>query len=96
MTRRKKKDQKETKTKTYKTNGQKSLEKTPEAVNGFQVANDSVFHCACYWHWHTTVFGFWKAWPRSIGAREMDGLPKASMADLLVTKQDPNSCDRVG
>ena len=31
-----------------------------------------------------------------IGAREIDGLPKASIAELLVTKQDPNSCDRVG
>ena len=26
-----------------------------------------------------------------IGAREIDGLPIASMAELLVTKQDPNS-----
>ena len=32
----------------------------------------------------------------SIRAREIDGLPKASMAKLLVTKQDPNPCDRVG
>ena len=28
--------------------------------------------------------------------REIDGLPKASMAELLETKQDPISCDRVG
>ena len=32
----------------------------------------------------------------SIGAREIDGLPKAFMAELLITKQDPNSCDRSG
>ena len=43
-----------------------------------------------------TVTSFRKAWPPPIGAREIDGLPKASMAELLVTKQDPNSCDWVG
>ena len=31
-----------------------------------------------------------------IGAREIYGLPKAATAELLVFKQDPNSCDRVG
>ena len=31
-----------------------------------------------------------------IGARKIDGLPKASLAELLVTKQDSNSCDLVG
>ena len=37
-----------------------------------------------------------KAWPMPIGACEINGLPKASIAELLVTKQDPNLCDRVG
>ena len=32
----------------------------------------------------------------AIGAREIDGLPKASMGELLVTKQVTNTCDRVG
>ena len=32
---------------------------------------------------------FRKARSPHIGAHKMDGLPKASMAELLVTKQDP-------
>ena len=47
-----------------------------------------------YYRWtcnrHTLVFGIRKAWPPPIEAREIDGLPKASMVELLVTKQDPN------
>ena len=43
----------------------------------------------------TLVFGIRKAWPPPIGAREIDGLPKASMVELLATKQDPNSYDWV-
>ena len=34
--------------------------------------------------------------PAPIGAREINGLPKASMTELLEIMQDPNSCDRVG
>ena len=33
--------------------------------------------------------------PSPIGTHEIYGLPKASMAEMLVTKQNPNSCDRV-
>ena len=43
-----------------------------------------------------TSFRYSEAWPPPNGAREIDGLLKASMAELLVTKQDPNSSDRVG
>ena len=43
-----------------------------------------------------TSFRFSESIAPPIGAREMDGLPKASMAELLVTKQDPNPCGRVG
>ena len=43
-----------------------------------------------------TSFQFSESMAPSIGTREIDGLPKASMAELLVTKQDPNSCDLVG
>ena len=55
-----------------------------------------IVYCRCTCHRHTLVFGIRKAWPPSIGVRKIDGLPKASMAELLVTKQDLNSCDRVG
>ena len=37
---------------------------------------------------HTEVFRIRKAWPPPTGAHEIDGLPKASMAELLVTKQE--------
>ena len=55
-----------------------------------------IVYCRCTCHRHTLVFGIRKAWPPSIGVRKIDGLPKASMAELLVTKQDLNSCDQVG
>ena len=51
----------------------------------------TIVYCRCTCQRHTLVFGIRKAW-----SREIDGLPKASMAKLLVTKQDPNSCDRFG
>ena len=56
----------------------------------------TIVYCRCTCHRLTLVFGIRKAWPLPIGAREIDGLSKASMAELLVTKQDPNSSDRVG
>ena len=43
-----------------------------------------------------TSFRYSESMASPIAAREIDGLPKASMVELLVTKQDPNSCDRVG
>ena len=88
----KKKDQKETKTKMHKRS--KIIRKNPEAVKRISGKRTIVFRrCTC--HRHTLVFGIRKAWPPPIGTREIDGLPKASMAEQ-VTKQDPNSCDRVG
>ena len=42
-----------------------------------------------------TSFRYSESMAPPIGARETEGLPKASVAELLVTKQDPNSCDRV-
>ena len=88
-----KKDQKETKTNTHKRS--KIFRKNPEAVKWISGKQTIVyFRCTC--HRHTLVFGIRKAWPPPTGAREIDGLPKAFMAELLVTKPDPNSCDRVG
>ena len=55
-----------------------------------------IVYCSCTCHRHTLVFGIRKARPPPIWAREIDGLPKASMAKLLVTKQDLNSYERVG
>ena len=43
-----------------------------------------------------TSFRYSEAWPPPIKACKIDELPKAYMAELLITKQDPNSCDRVG
>ena len=78
-----------------RTNSQKSLEKkNPEAVKWISGKRTKVY-CRCTCYRHTLVFGIRKAWPPPIGAGEIDGLPKASMAELLVTKQDPNSCYRV-
>ena len=70
--------------------------KHPETVKWILVSKRMIVYCRCTCHRHTLVFGIRRAWPPPIGAREIDGLPKASMAELLVTKQDPNSCDRVG
>ena len=49
--------------------------------------------CRCTCHRHS--FRYSESTP-PIGDREVDGLPKASVAELLVIKQDLNSCDRVG
>ena len=69
--------------------------KTHETVKWISGKRMKVYcHCTC--HRHSLVFSIRKAWPPPIGAREIDGLPKASMVELLVTKQDPNSCDQVG
>ena len=87
------KKKKETKTKMHKRS--KICRKNPEAVKWIS-GKRTIVYCHCTCHLHTLVFGIWKAWPPPIGAHEIDGLPKASMAELLVTKQDPNSCDRVG
>ena len=67
-----------------RTNVQKSL--AVKWISGKR----TIVYCRCTCHRHTLVFGNWKAWPTPIGARE------TSMAEQLVTKQDPNSCDRVG
>ena len=97
----KKKKMKKNKTKKKqrqkRTNSKKILRKNPEAVKWILGKRTKVY-CRCTWHRHTLVFGIRKAWPPPIGAREIDGLPKAYMTELLVlvTKQDPNSCDRVG
>ena len=69
--------------------------KNPEAVKWIS-GNRTTVHCRCICHRHTLIFGIQKACPLPIGARKIDGLPKAYGAELLVTKQDPNSCDRVG
>ena len=60
----------------------------------FRLANDSVL--SLYLSPAYTSFRYSERWPPPIGARGIDGLPKASIAGLLVIKQDPNSCDRVG
>ena len=62
----------------------------------FDTGKRAIIYCHYTCHRHTQVFGVRKAWASPIGTREIDGLPKASMAELLVTKQDPNSCSRVG
>ena len=72
----------------------KIFRKNPEAVKWISGKRTKVY-CPCTCHWHTLVFGIRKAWPPPTGARKIDGLPKASMAELLVTKQDPISCDGV-
>ena len=64
--------------------------------NNFDAGKRTIVYCRCTRHRHTLVFGIRKARPPPIGASEIDGLSKASMAELLVTKQDPNSCDRFG
>ena len=59
----------------------------------FRYANDSILSLnpsSAY-----TSFRYSESMASPIGSREIDGLPKASMTELLVTKQDPNSCDRV-
>ena len=89
----KKKKKKKTKTKTHKQS--KIFRKNSEAVKWISRKRTKVY-CRCTCLRHTLVFAIRKAWPLPIGAREIDGLPKASMTELLVTKQDPNSCDRVG
>ena len=70
----------------------KLFRRNPEAAKWISGKRTMVY---CRFHRHTLDFGIRKVWPPPIGAREIDGLPKASMAELLVTKQDPNSSDRV-
>ena len=93
LAKKEKQDQKETKTKKHKQS--KIFRKNPETVKWISGKRTKVY-CRCTCHRHTLVFVIQKAWPLPIGARKIDGLPKASIAELLVTKQDPNSCDRVG
>ena len=62
----------------------------------FDTSKRTIVYCRYICHRHTLVFDIRKEWPPPIGAREIDGLPKVSMAELLVTEQDPNSCDRSG
>ena len=62
----------------------------------FNTGKRMIVYCRCTCHRHTLVFDIRKAWPPPIRARKIDGLPKAAMAALLVTKQDSNSCDKVG
>ena len=75
-----KQDQKETKTKTHKHS--KIFRKNLVAVKWISSKRTKVY-CRCTCHRHTLVFGIQKAWRPPIGAREIDGLPKASMAELL-------------
>ena len=93
----KKKKKNKTKKKQWQkcTNKKKICRKNPEAVKWISGKHTKVY-CRCTCHWLTLVLGIRKAWPPPIRACKTDGLPKASMAELLVTKQDPNSCDRVG
>ena len=72
-----------------KKNKKKTFKKNPEAVKWIS-GKRTIVYCHSTCHRHTLVFRVY------IGARKIDGLPKASMAELLVTKQDPNSCDQVG
>ena len=65
-------------------------------LKNFDTGKLTIVYCHCTCHRHTLVFSIRKAWPLPIGARKIDRLPKASIAELLVTKQDPNSCDWVG
>ena len=89
----KKKKKKKRKKKTHKRS--KIFRKNPDSVKRISGKRTTVY-CRCSCHRHTLVFGIRKAWPPPIGTREIEGLPKASMAELLVTKQAPYSCDRVG
>ena len=65
-------------------------------LKSFDTGKGTTVYCRCTCHRHTLVFVIRKAWPPPIGACEIDGQPKASMAEQVVTKQNPNSCDRVG
>ena len=65
-------------------------------LKNFDTSKRMIVYCRCTCHQLTLVFDIRKAWPPPTGAREIYGLPKVSMAELLVTKQDPNSCDQVG
>ena len=49
-----------------------------------------IVYCRCTCRRHTLVSRIRKVWP--IGTREIDELPKASMAELLVAKQDQDTC----
>ena len=76
------------------TNLVKIFRKNPEAVKCISGKRTVVYCCSC--QRHTLIFGIRKVRPPPIEAREIDGLPEAFMAELLVTIQNPNSCDRVG
>ena len=84
----KSKTKKETKTKMHKLSN--IFRKNPEAVKWIS-GKRTIVYCRCTCHRHTLVFGIRKQDPR-----KLDGLPKASMEELLVTKSEPNECDRVG
>ena len=71
-------------------NGPKIFRKNPEAVKCIS-GKQTIVYCRS----HTLVFSIRKAWPQPIRACEIDELSKASMVELLVTKQDPNSCDQI-
>ena len=59
----------------------------------FGSANNSIL--SLYLSSAYTSFRYLENMTPPIGAHEIDGLPKASMAELLITKLDLNSCDRV-
>ena len=65
-------------------------------LKNLETGKQTIVNCHCTCHRHTLVFGIWKARPPPIGAGEINGPPKTSMAELLATKQDPNSSGRVG
>ena len=44
----------------------------------------SIVYCRCTCHRHTLIFSVRRTWSPPIGAREIDGLLKVSMAELLV------------
>ena len=74
------------------------MEFTPYSRANFKtdIGKRTIVYYRCTYHRNTLVFGIQKAWPPPIGARQIDELPKASEEEQLVTKQDPNLCDRVG
>ena len=75
------------------TNGQNFYEKSWSSLIDFRPANNSVL---LYLSQAYTIFRYSESMAPSIGAREIDELPKAFMAELLVTKQGPNPCDQAG
>ena len=74
----------------------KIFRKNPEAVKcmNFRQANESVL--SLYLSLAYTNSRYSESTVPAIGAREIDGLPQDSMAELLVNKYNTNSCDGVG